>query len=80
MPDCFHKLLNSQEVANRWMNETLSGIRDMLEMFIDLLVTRLKYRPIPAILLRVLAVIFDPDCSYMQKVKTRQSDEETIVQ
>ena len=60
MPEAFKKLLTST-ATQRWTSEVQEGILLMCELYLDLLVTRMKYDPIPCHLLSTLALIFDPD-------------------
>ena len=46
MPEAFKKLLTSA-ATQRWASEIQEGILLMCELYLDLLVTRLKYDPIP---------------------------------
>ena len=60
MPEAFKKLLTST-ATQRWTSEVQEGILLMCELYLDLLVTRMKYDPIPCHLLSTLALIFDSD-------------------
>ena len=60
MPEAFKKLLTST-ATQRWTSEVQEGILLMCELYIDLLVTRMKYDPIPCHLMSTLSLIFDVD-------------------
>ena len=60
LPEAFKKLLTSA-ATQRWASEIQEGILLMCELYLDLLVTRLQYEPIPCHLLTTLALIFDVD-------------------
>ena len=60
MPEAFKKLLTSA-ATQRWSSEIQEGILLMCELFMELLVTRLQYDPIPCQLLSTLAQICDMD-------------------
>ncbi|CAK8688756.1 unnamed protein product [Clavelina lepadiformis] len=70
MPECFNKLLTSSAVQ-RWPADVQDGIYDMLVLFIDLIVTRLKYDPLPLSMLNLLGMAFDPSCAWNSKNKFR---------
>ncbi len=50
------KLLTSS-ATHRWQAEIQEGIFNMLELFIDLVVTRLQHDPVPTQLLTILAMV-----------------------
>ena len=75
MPEAFRKLLNSGAV-NRWNPEIQRGIYNMLEYFLDLLVVRLRHKPVPvAMLNQVFALACDLDCEWNNKNKNQHSEE-----
>ena len=43
---------------NRWPADVQDGIYDMLVLFIDLIVTRLKYDPLPLSMLNLLGMVY----------------------
>ena len=57
LPEVFGKLLNSREVPS-WSEDVQEGVYNMLELFIDFIIARLKYEPTPSkLLFHVLAVV-----------------------
>ncbi len=75
MPEAFRKLLNSGAVQ-RWNSEIQKGIYNMLELFIDLLVVRMKHKPVPVHMLnQVFTLACDLDCEWNCKNKGQQSEE-----
>ncbi|KAI9556016.1 hypothetical protein GHT06_018579 [Daphnia sinensis] len=75
MPEAFRKLLNSGAVQ-RWNSEIQKGIFNMLELFIDLLVVRMKHKPVPVQMLnQVFALACDLDCEWNCKNKSQHSEE-----
>ena len=56
MPEAFRKLLTSH-ATHRWQTEIQEGILLMCELYIDLLITRLQYDPVPCSMLSTLALI-----------------------
>lgn len=44
----------------------------MIELLVDLVGTRLRYTPVPIILLNTLAITFDTNTSFSQKHKDEQ--------
>jgi ubiquitin carboxyl-terminal hydrolase 9/24 len=75
MPEAFRKLLNSGAVQ-RWNSEIQKGIYNMLELFIDLLVVRMKHKPVPVQMLnQVFSLACDLDCEWNCKNKGQQSEE-----
>lgn len=78
MPEAFKKLLNSAAVQ-RWNFEIQKGILSMLELFIDLLVARLKHKPLPILMLnQIFATICDMDCEWNCKNKNQLSEEKHL--
>ena len=74
MPEAFRKLLNSAAVR-RWNPEIQRGIYNMLELFFDLLVCRLKHSPVPvSILNHVFAMACDLECEWNNKNKLQSSE------
>ncbi|KAM4720758.1 ubiquitin carboxyl-terminal hydrolase 24 [Rhinophrynus dorsalis] len=63
MPEAFKKLLTSSAV-HKWGTEIHEGIYNMLMLLIDLVAERIKQEPIPAGLLGVLTMAFNPDNEY----------------
>ena len=68
MPEAFRKLLTSH-ATHRWQTEIQEGILLMCELYIDLLITRLQYDPIPCSMLNTLALIFDTKNDWNHKNK-----------
>ena len=58
MPEAFKKLLTSP-ATHRWQTEIQEGILLMCELYLDLVVTRLQYDPVPCHLLATLSLIMD---------------------
>jgi len=58
MPEAFRKLLTSH-ATHGWQTEIQEGILLMLELFLDLLTTRMQYDPVPCSMLNTLALAFD---------------------
>ncbi len=56
MPEAFRKLLTSS-ATTRWNLEIHEGIYDMLNLFVDLVVARLKTPPVPVGMLNILAMV-----------------------
>lgn len=56
MPEAFRKLMTSKAV-HRWGAEIHEGIYNMLQLFIELVAVRLKYKPVPIELLEVLGMV-----------------------
>ncbi|PIK60872.1 putative ubiquitin carboxyl-terminal hydrolase 24 [Apostichopus japonicus] len=52
--------------------EIHEGIYNMLQMVVDLVAARLKYKPIPIELLELLALVFNPDTEYHYKNRNKQ--------
>ena len=50
------QLLTSHAVR-RWNSETQEGVYNMLQLFVDLAATRLKYDPVPIKLLTILTQV-----------------------
>ncbi|CAF0746169.1 unnamed protein product [Rotaria sp. Silwood1] len=68
VPDAFYKLQTTKSVFS-WPREVQCGIFEMLELFIDLIGTRLLYPPVPIELLNTLALTFDTTTAFSQKHK-----------
>lgn len=66
LPESVNKLLCSQAVK-KWTAETLEGVFNMLQLFVDVMANRLKYFPTPVKLLDLLASAFDPDSEFHYK-------------
>ena len=66
MPEAFNKLLTSA-ATQRWSGEIQEGILLMCELYMELLVTRLQYDPVPSHLLTTLALIFNMDTYWNNK-------------
>jgi ubiquitin carboxyl-terminal hydrolase 9/24 len=58
----------------RWGREIQEGIYDMLQLFVDLVSTRLRYEPVPVELLNVLALAFTPETEFHTKNKEKKPD------
>ena len=58
MPEAFKKLLTSP-ATHRWQTEIQEGILLMCELYMDLVVTRLQYDPVPCHLLSTLSLVLD---------------------
>lgn len=56
LPEAIRKLMTSNAV-HRWGLEIHEGIYNMLQMVVDLVAARLKYKPIPIELLELLALV-----------------------
>jgi ubiquitin carboxyl-terminal hydrolase 9/24 len=56
LPEAFRKLLTSHATRG-WQLEIQEGIYDLLELFIDLSIARLKTEPVPCVLLKILATV-----------------------
>ena len=52
----------------------MDGILDMCRILMELVAERLKQRPVPVGLLEVLALVFDADANFHNKMKHRQTD------
>ncbi|KAM8930374.1 ubiquitin carboxyl-terminal hydrolase 24 isoform 2-T2 [Pelodytes ibericus] len=63
MPEAFKKLLTSSAV-HKWGTEIHEGIYNMLMLLVDLVAERIKQDPIPAGLMGVLTMAFNPDNEY----------------
>ena len=75
MPEAFKKLLNSGAVR-RWNPEIQRGIYNMLELFFDLLLSRLKHKPVPVLMLnQVFAMACDLECEWNNKNKLQTGEE-----
>ena len=73
LPESFKKLLTSSATL-RWGLEIQEGIYDMLELFIALVIQRLKDADeVPVALLDILAVAFDIKSDWNQKNRDRSS-------
>nr|CAB3267565.1 ubiquitin carboxyl-terminal hydrolase 48-like [Phallusia mammillata] len=68
MPECFTKLLTSNAVQ-KWLTDVQEGIHEMLLLFIDLVVARMQFDPLPISMLQILSTAFDPDCAWNIKNK-----------
>lgn len=66
LPECFKKLLTTQAV-HRWGPEIHDGIYDMLQLVLELIVARLKYKPVPFGLLDMLTQVFNPETEFQFK-------------
>ena len=78
LPEAFKKLLTSNATM-RWHNEVQEGIYDMVELFVDLAVARLRdgdevglVGPTEA-LLGTLAMVFDPKTDWNHRNKDKSS-------
>lgn len=71
MPESFQKLMTYSAV-HRWNGEIQEGIFNMLQLFIDLVATRLQYLPVPINLLDVLQTAFNKETEYHYKNRTRK--------
>lgn len=56
LPEAIRKLMTSNAV-HRWGVEIHEGIYNMLQLVVDLVAARLKYKPIPIELLELLALV-----------------------
>ena len=75
MPEAFRKLLNSGAVR-RWNPEIQKGIYNMLELFFDLLVCRLRHKPVPVSMLnQVFTMACDLECEWNSKNKLQLSED-----
>ncbi|XP_075472164.1 ubiquitin carboxyl-terminal hydrolase 24 isoform X2 [Ascaphus truei] len=72
MPEAFKKLLTSSAV-HKWGTEIHEGIYNMLMLLVDLVAERIKQEPIPAGLLGVLTMAFNPDNEYHFKNRMKVS-------
>ena len=54
---CLMTQLLTSAAVHRWGIDIQEGIFDMLQLLIDLIATRLRYEPVPADLLHVLAMV-----------------------
>jgi hypothetical protein len=61
---CFRKLLTSS-ATHRWQAEIQEGIYNMLELYIDLVITRLQHDPVPISLLNILATVRFRKCYFI---------------
>ena len=50
-------LFNLVFLLCRWLSDVQEGIYDMLSLFIDLIVARLKHDPLPLSMLQILAMV-----------------------
>ncbi len=76
LPEAFKKLLSSH-ATQRWQGEIQEGIFDMLELFLDLVVARLKApsppHPVPVLMLQVLATAFDTKVEWNFKNRHKET-------
>lgn len=70
LPECFKKLLTTQAV-HRWGQEIHEGIYDMLHLLLNLVASRLKYKPVPFGLLELLTQAFNPETEFQFKNRTK---------
>ncbi|CAF0766785.1 unnamed protein product [Adineta steineri] len=68
IPEALRKLQNTESVFS-WPREIQCGIFEIIELFVDLVGTRICYPPIPITLLKTLAMTFDTDMKFSQKHK-----------
>ncbi|KAL9950990.1 hypothetical protein ACROYT_G043576 [Oculina patagonica] len=73
LPECFKKLLTTQAV-HRWGPEIHEGIYDMLHLLLNLIASRLKYKPVPFGLLDLLSQAFNPETEFQFKNRAKQWD------
>lgn len=71
LPEAFRKLLTSNAIQ-RWQLEIQEGIYDMLQLFIDLILARIKTEPVPVGLLNILATVTSSIRKY--NAQLRQSE------
>eukprot|EP00731_Ephydatia_muelleri_P019119 Em0011g1159a len=73
MPDAFNKVLTHEAVL-RWDVAIIEGIANMCKIALELIAERLKQPPIPVYLLDLLAVIFNSDTNFHNKLRNRKAD------
>jgi hypothetical protein len=56
MPSCFDKLL-THDAVYRWDESIMKGIKEMTIILLELVSTRLQYKPVPVYLLNLLSVV-----------------------
>jgi ubiquitin carboxyl-terminal hydrolase 9/24 len=67
MPEAFRKLLTSNAIQ-RWSPDIQEGIRLMCELFVDLVITRLRHGgEVPCQLLQTLTLVFDMKSDWNNK-------------
>jgi len=74
LPEALKKLLTSNAIY-RWASEIQEGIYTMCEMFLDLIVARLTYEPVPFQLMQTLGLVFDYSIEWHSKNKEVSPDE-----
>lgn len=72
MPEAFKKLLTSGAVR-QWGLEVQDGVRNMLHLFLNLAVARMKYEPVSEAVCHVLDKAFDPESEFHIKNKHKLS-------
>ncbi|XP_071490931.1 ubiquitin carboxyl-terminal hydrolase 24-like [Diadema antillarum] len=73
MPEAFRKLMMSKAV-HRWGAEIHEGIYNMLQLLMELVAIRLRYKPVPNDLLDVLSMAFNPESEFHYKNRAKKWD------